>query len=207
MTINDNILKDVSDYYAEKLREYGLTPAGVDWNSEESQELRFSQLLKVVEGDNFSLLDYGCGYGALLPYLNKSYPMASYSGYDCEESMIDAARKENTGLSASWTTQISENAKYDYIVASGIFNVRLEHSDDSWAEYIKSILQIFNKHANKGFSFNVLTAYSDKEYMRDYLYYADPSYFFDYCKKEFSKYVAVLHDYPLYEFTILVKKD
>jgi hypothetical protein len=52
----------------------------------------------------------------------------------------------------------------------------------------------------------VLTKYSDKEYMKEYLYYADPLYLFDYCKKHFSKNVALLHDYNLYEFSIIVRK-
>ena len=43
--------------------------------------------------------------------------------------------------------------------------------------------------------------------MRPYLYYADPLFLFDYCKKKYSKSVALLHDYGLYEFTILVRKD
>jgi len=43
--------------------------------------------------------------------------------------------------------------------------------------------------------------------MKDDLYYADPCYFFDYCKKKFSKNIALLHDYGLYEFTILVRKQ
>ena len=56
-------------------------------------------------------------------------------------------------------------------------------------------------------AFLLLTKYSEKEYMRDNLYYADPLFIFDYCKRNFSKQVALLHDYGLYEFTILVKKD
>ena len=56
------------------------------------------------------------------------------------------------------------------------------------------------------FSFNILTKYSEKNYMQDHLYYADPLFFFDYCKQNFSKNVSLIHDYNLYEFTILVKK-
>ena len=63
-----------------------------------------------------------------------------------------------------------------------------------------------NQISTKGFSFNVLTSYSDKEFMRDYLYYANPLDLFDYCKKNFSKQVALLHDYNLYEFTLLIRK-
>jgi hypothetical protein len=60
--------------------------------------------------------------------------------------------------------------------------------------------------SKKGFAFNILTGYSDPERQRADLYYADPLFFFDYCQKNFSRFVALLHDYPLYEFTILVKK-
>ena len=37
--------------------------------------------------------------------------------------------------------------------------------------------------------------------MRADLYYADPRAFFDLCKRHYSKQVALLHDYGLYEFT------
>ena len=69
-----NILRSVNDYYSAKIREYGQCPHGVDWNGEESQRLRFKQLLKIVEKkSNFSIIDVGCGYGALVDYLQKSF--------------------------------------------------------------------------------------------------------------------------------------
>jgi hypothetical protein len=42
--------------------------------------------------------------------------------------------------------------------------------------------------------------------MRRHLYYADPCYLFDTCKKRFSRNVALLHDYEAYDFTIIVRK-
>jgi hypothetical protein len=51
----------------------------------------------------------------------------------------------------------------------------------------------------------VLSLYSDPERRRPDLFYADPLFLFDYCKTRFSKAVALLHDYPLYEFTVLVR--
>ncbi len=32
-------------------------------------------------------------------------------------------------------------------------------------------------------------------------------FFFDYCKRNFSKNVALLRNYGLYDFTVLVRKD
>ncbi len=101
---------------------------------------------------------------------------------------------------------VEQIMKTEYIIASGIFNVKLNHNETEWLHYILSTLEVMNKKSTKGFSFNLLAKYSDKEYMRDDLYYADPLFLFDFCKRNFSKNVALLHDYNLYEFTILVKK-
>ena len=76
-----------------------------------------------------------------------------------------------------------------------------------WEKYMLGVLDKINLASRKGFSFNALTLYSDKEHMKENLYYSDPCFYFDYCKKNYSKHVALLHDYPLYEFSILVKKD
>jgi len=39
------------------------------------------------------------------------------------------------------------------------------------------------------------------------LYYADPIFLFEHCRRTFSRFVSLIHDYPLYEFTILVRKE
>jgi hypothetical protein len=94
----------------------------------------------------------------------------------------------------------------DYGVASGIFNVRLSHEDSEWLDYIESMLEVLDRTSRLGFAFNCLTSYSDRDKMRDDLYYADPRRLFDLCKRRYSRDVALLHDYGLYEFTLLVRK-
>lgn len=208
--MNEKILKAVDDYYTEKLNKFGVTPQGVDWNSYESQGLRFEMLSEFIDFKNkFSILDYGCGFGAMYEYYkNKVGLDFSYNGFDISNSMINEAKKKYKDITnVNWFNKLDTNLSYDYVVASGIFNVKQEVSDDSWLDYIFKTLSQINQISIKGFSFNLLTKYSDKEYMKDYLYYADPLVIFDYCKKNFSKYVSLKHDYPLYEFTIIVRKD
>jgi len=208
MIKDKNILKAVETYYSGKIKEYGVSAKGVDWNSETSQELRFDQLLKVVQSSNdFSLLDYGCGYGALLNYLKNKVSSFNYIGYDISEEMLLKANEQNAAKQEiKWVNSLNEQT-CDYSIASGIFNVMVDQKEEIWKHYVEDILIDMNERSNKGFSFNMLTKYSDKEYMRDYLYYGDPAFYFDFCKTNFSKYVALLHDYPLYEFTIIVKKE
>jgi hypothetical protein len=93
----------------------------------------------------------------------------------------------------------------DYTVASGIFNVKLDISADEWAHYVLRTVDTIAKLSRKGFAFNALTKYSDADRMRPDLYYADPFLLFDYCKTKISRFVSLLHDYPLYEFTVLVR--
>ncbi len=98
------------------------------------------------------------------------------------------------------------DAVADYSVASGIFNVRMDRSDSEWLAYLENTLDILDRTSRLGFAFNCLTSYSDEDKKREDLYYADPCRLFDLCKRRYSRHVALLHDYGLYEFTLLVRK-
>jgi len=95
----------------------------------------------------------------------------------------------------------------DYSVASGIFNVKNNTDANDWQQYILATITTMSLYSRKGFAFNALTSYSDADKMKSDLYYSDPLFLFDYCKKKFSKEVALLHDYGIYDFTILVRKE
>lgn len=201
-------LAQVGRYYGEKLGAHGASPQGVDWNGAESQRLRFEQLLRVLGPQAaFSLNDLGCGYGALFDHLRSLGKACDYQGIDISAAMIAQAEALHRGQ-ANCRFLISERADRmaDYTVASGIFNVRLAAADAEWRAHLGATLEAMDAGSRLGFAFNCLTRYSDRERMRDYLYYADPCELFDHCKIRFSRNVALLHDYGLYEFTIIVRK-
>lgn len=204
-----DLFTEVAEYYSSKLAQYGETPQGVDWNGEESQTLRFKQLCKIINTSNpFSLNDLGCGYGAFYDFLSHKYKSFSYTGIDISEDMIAVAEQRyQADVEASFITSNEPTQVADYGIASGIFNVCLGRNHDEWRSYLETTLDILNRTSNLGFAFNCLTSYSDSEKMRDYLYYADPCELFDLCKRRYSRNVALLHDYELYEFTILVRKQ
>lgn len=206
--IPENILLTVREYYTEKIRIHGMAPRGVDWNSQESQQLRFVQLMKIHNSQlAFSITDYGCGYGALVDYLVSRHYSYKYQGFDIAEEMIKQAKGRYDNQSqCEFYADSSELQQTDYVVASGIFNVKLQTNEAEWLEYLLTTLMQFNNLSRVGFAFNILTHYADPERMRTDLYYADPLFLFDYCKRKFSRFVTLLHDYPLYEFTILVRK-
>lgn len=206
---NGLIHNEVADYYTAKLAEHGESPLGVDWNGAEGQILRFRQLCRVIDPVKaFSVNDLGCGYGAMFDYLAVEYAQFTYCGIDVSDSMVLAAQARYCDrTNARFLCASTPDTEADYGIASGIFNVRQRRSSNEWFDYIVGTLDVLNQTSHKGFAFNCLTSYSDVNRMRDYLYYADPGQMFDFCKRRYARNVALLHDYDLFEFTILVRKS
>jgi SAM-dependent methyltransferase len=141
------LLSDVAAYYAEKLSEHGDTPRGVDWNGEESQQVRFTELCKIIDPrkPNFSLNDLGCGYGALLDYLRATHAVRTYLGVDVSREMIKAAERRHAADDrVLFITSAEPDNVADYGVASGIFNVRLGRSNVEWFDYLQATLDVLN---------------------------------------------------------------
>jgi len=202
-----SVSEAVAQYYSAKLAAHGPTPRGVDWNSAESQELRFTKLLTVCDGDrDASILDYGCGYGALAARLRRDGYNGEYVGYDLSREMVQAAAAMHPGLArCHFTADATTLRPAAYTLASGIFNVRLGATRDDWERYIGETLDRMASLSMNGFAFNMLTRYADADRMRSDLYYGDPGVWLTYCLDRFPRRVALLHDYGLYEFTVLVR--
>jgi SAM-dependent methyltransferase len=201
-----DLLDKVEQYYSARFVEHGPTARGVDWNGEESQRIRFAQLLQITRDRiGFSLNDVGCGYGALVDFLREESLEFQYTGFDLSRPMIEHARKCHPTRAFLLTADDLPVA--DYSVASGIFNVKLDTDDEDWTAYVLATLDMMNDHSSRGFAFNMLTSYSDPERCRDDLYYGDPGHFFDLCRRSYARNIALHHDYGLWEWTILVRKE
>jgi len=205
----DDSLDAVAGYFSAKLAEHGTHAKGVDWNNETRQSLSFDKLLKILpeKPGAFSINDLGCGYGALYDYLHGRYPDFSYTGCDISREMIDAAmQRHGEHGNARYVIASAPPDVADFGVASGTFNMRLGHSDASWEAIVLEAIDALDRTSRIGFAFNCLTSYSDTDKMRADLYYPDPRFMFDICKRKYSRNVALLHDYDAYEFTMLVRK-
>jgi SAM-dependent methyltransferase len=200
-----DLLRQTRQYYDGRLAEHGPTARGVDWNSEESQHLRFRELARLLDDADASVLDYGCGYGALRGYLREQGHLGLYVGFDISERMIESARAGAADPAARFESARDALQPVDYTLASGIFNVKQHASDEDWHRYVIETIGDLAAVSTRGFAFNALSRYSDVERRRPDLYYADPLELFDYCKRHISRFVSLLHDTPLYEFTILVR--
>jgi SAM-dependent methyltransferase len=187
------------------LQTEGPTVKGVGWRNRENQRLRFAQLVRALElgAEPFTVNDLGCGLADLYGFIKDlGLPMRGYRGYDVSEKMLVAAR-ERIGDDGEvvQAERVTETA--DYSFACGIFNTKLDATDEEWLAYMKSVLANLDEHSERAFAFNSLTTYV--EYREDHHFYADPAELFRFCKQEISPRVVLLHDYPLWEWTIAVR--
>ena len=202
------ILDEVAALYSASLAEHGMSSKGVGWRDPESQRLRFDKLGYLLELDPepsvVSVNDWGCGYGALFDYLDErpDVTLEHYYGYDISSEMLEAAAQRLNDPRAQLIAAAEVTNTADYSFASGGFNVRLGADEQDWLRYVKGVLANLAARSRRGFAFNMLSTHVD--WREDHLFYADPAEFFTYCTREFSRRVTLLHDYPLYEWTIVV---
>jgi SAM-dependent methyltransferase len=202
----DEALRGVGGLYTENIERHGAGPAAVGWRDEATHDLRFDKLAEVLRGDDrpFTVNDHGCGYGALFGYLvGRGLAPAAYCGSDISVDMLDAARAAVFDPRAEFVEAALPPAEADYTFVSGTFNVRLGASEEEWERYVRETLAALAARSRRGLAFNLLTTYVD--WRDDNLFYGDPRAFFDFCRTELSRYVTLLHDYPLYEWTMLVR--
>ena len=127
MKNSGDILSSVNAYYSDKIRQNGANNLGVDWNSKDSQYLRFEQIANVIKENNgFSLLDFGCGYGEMINFLESKYSDFTYRGFDISQPMLEKG-KELFGKNSRYTFEnIIQQNPIDYSVLSGVFNVKVD---------------------------------------------------------------------------------
>jgi len=204
----DPLLGKISDFYSQAINEHGAVPQGVNWNGMEKQVLRFQYLAELVRDETapLSLADLGCGYGALYQYFKqRGTPVSDYVGYDVSPAMIETAGEViggNPEVSLRLGSRIEEPV--DWAFASGIFNVTLGQDSAAWEKLVLATLDNMHQNTRKGFAFNIMT---DKvDWKDDNLFYANAGDFFNYCTNNLSRRVRLIHDTPLFEWTMLVYK-
>ena len=200
---------DVASYYASKLAVHGPTPRGVDWNGRASHELRHRQFLRLLDGaTDASILDLGCGFGDFLRFLRAQGHRGPFIGYDVAPEMIgEALRLHGQGADRQWRVGAKPAESTDFAIASGIFNVKGDEPTETWARHLRDTIDVLAQAGQGGFAFNVLSLSSDPDRRAAHLYYADAIEILSHCLSRYGRSVALLQDYGLYEFTVIVRRS
>jgi len=144
-------------FYKSAYKKYGATARGLNWNSVDSQRIRFEVLTDFLKDELrvSSVVDAGCGFGDLYLYwMEKGLHVESYIGIDSVQNSIDIAKKRLKKYpNCSFTCRdILRDAlhKVDWYIASGSLNIL--SSFDTWLFLEKMLL-----YSKKGVVFNILS--------------------------------------------------
>jgi SAM-dependent methyltransferase len=190
--------------YTERLARFGHDPRTLGWDKGKQRE-RFEALTRLVPVERLgSVLDVGCGFGDLLPYLKEKGFAGAYTGVDFVPELIEVGRQAypDARLEVADFSAFRPHESFDLVLASGIFNARL--SDEDQRAYIENTLKKMWTHARVAASADFLSGYVD--FRREDLNYTSPEAVFAFAKN-LTRRVALLHDYMPFEFALYLFKD
>ncbi|PCI37714.1 MAG: hypothetical protein COB46_13045 [Rhodospirillaceae bacterium] len=201
-----DLIRRVFEY---RLDECGPVSGGVMWKDADQQILRLEILLSAILpkdlNASISINDFGCGYGALFELISDDPMMTTgrYIGYDISGDMVNAAKAKYPDPRATFIHSPVATEPADYSFVSGTYNMDMGAPKDLWSHYVKTSLKSLWDKTNKVMAFNMLDDIEPKK-LAD-LYYANKAEFIDFAKT-LSPDVEINYDYPLNEFTIILRR-
>jgi SAM-dependent methyltransferase len=202
--MNDKDREDYRRRYRERLARLGHDPRTLGWDKGK-QPQRFAALTQLLPLERLdSVLDVGCGFGDLYPYLCAQGFAGRYTGVDFVPELLEVGREAYPGaefISADFG-ELDDKDRYDIVVASGIFNARLS-GEDHWT-YLTATLRRMHALCRVCACADFLT--SSVDFRREDLYYTPPEEVFRF-GRTLTRRVALLHNYMPFEFALYLFKD
>jgi SAM-dependent methyltransferase len=192
--------KNNDKFYGSISKKKGIKKVG--WNSKKSQWLRFAMLARIGDMNNKTILDVGCGRGDFVRFCkDKKIKFGGYQGIDLYEHKFNRAPNVffTTADILNKEFPIYHNYIYDYIIASGTFN--LKKNKAMTKRMIKRCFEL----CRKGFAFNLPSDETKRKFRNPVVAYYNAEEMFNYCRK-LSKHVHLIRGYLPHDFTIYMRK-
>ena len=150
-----------------------------------------------------TVLDLGCGMGALHEHLVAIGLACGYTGYDINPQLIARAKQRHPGIAFEVHDILQEEfPEFDFVVSSSSFNLKLEH-EDNYA-FIERMLRTMYGHARRAVAVDLMTSYVD--FRHPDVFYYEPVRILS-IAKGITKRVALRHDLPLFQFCVYLYPD
>jgi len=197
-----NPLNKIISFYEDNLNYHDDGHEVLGWGSEASQTKRFEILSKIHDLNGHSVLDVGCGLGDLFMWFKKNEIKVDYLGIDITKKMILKAKEKYPKASFKVCDLINSYHsinKYDFVLASGIFNRKINDHE----EFVEKMIRKMYGKCNHALGFNILSIRA--EFKEKNEYYADPEKLLNYCRK-LSNNVIINHEYMSHDVTYFLYK-
>lgn len=125
----------------------------LSWGSDNSQQERFRVLAEIADLEGCSILDVGCGFGDLYRFLTKKVKDFRYAGYDLNANVVKAARRKIPGVRfvCCDILESSEVEAYDYVLSSGIHNLKLADNERTWKALVRRMVRTLSQGSGHEF--------------------------------------------------------
>lgn len=194
----------IRSLYEDRLAAHGHDVRTVGWGSEEDQRLRFEVLCRRISLKGKHILDIGCGLGDLVPYLHdRTDGDFTYTGVDLSAALIERAEARYGGANRRFIAgDMAETVlpAADIALLSGALSFRVA---DNLA-FAHAVLSRTFEAVREVLSANFLTSYVD--YQLDKNFHYSPESMFTFARS-LTGSVSLYHDYPLWEFTLQMRKQ
>ena len=200
-------LRTIERHYAELVERHGAAPESAQWSDARTQRRRLEVLSEVGDLRSAKVLDFGCGTGTMLAYLQDALDYdGEYVGYDLAAPAVELAARLHPAGRFERRDVLTEAVPegFDYILISGVFNNR---TTDGWGSSTRLLAALW-PHAKRALAFNAMSTYVD--YQSEHLSYADPAEVLHMVQAPTLPAVTLRHDYQVkpgvipFEFTVFV---
>lgn len=204
--MENELFKRVSnEQYNLSADKYGISNEAVKWGNQQSQYLRFYDLIKNIDlnDDRKALLDVGCGNCELYKFLNFIGYRGMYTGFDINNKLLEQAAIRFGAIDIHQKDIMSDKVtnKYDYVLMSGLFNLNVGQS----IEWVLSFMERMFSLSRELMACNMISTYVN--HMDSELFYMDPLEVLKYAITNLSKRVILSHHNLPYNFTITVFRN
>jgi SAM-dependent methyltransferase len=195
-----DVFEKTSAHYDALVDRYGHDHRACDWGRLESQTIRFDVLSAALPLAGATVLDVGCGFADLAPYLGERFEGVRYTGIDLSPRMVERARRLHPGLPihvANVLDLASGGTDFisDFVVASGIFAFLGLDAPALARRLIDAMFAL----SRRALAFNSLSAWAAERSEGEY--YADPLETAAYCRT-LTPRLLVRTDYHPRDFTV-----
>jgi SAM-dependent methyltransferase len=175
----------------------------LDWGSEASQRQRFAVLADGLSLAGCRLLDVGCGLGHFADWLDQSGIALDYTGLDLTAELVaHAARRHPARTFVTGSVidpAVLRNARFDVVVASGIFATYPEGG----MPWMRSVIDRMWHWTDTALAFNSLSTWAAELDPQEF--HADPVEVLRHCGT-LSTRVRLRHDYHPRDFSVQLWK-
>ena len=141
-----------NEYFSGRFKKFGYSHKSLSWESPFTQNARFVELLKVCtmgsKLKDFTLLDFGCGLGHLFKFIKDNGLLGSwginYEGVDINPGFIAEAFKKFPAAKFTIKDDGLYSRKFDYVVCSGLYNLKFSEDFDIAAHYKEELSKLFS---------------------------------------------------------------